>query len=68
VCVCVHIGPYQIYIILFSASYFVQTSTSSIPSLTAVNAHQQQKGKGKAVPLHALEALGGRGGIAPTHS
>jgi hypothetical protein len=26
------------------------------------------KGKGKAVPLHALEALGGRGGIAPTHS
>jgi hypothetical protein len=28
----------------------------------------QQKKKGKAVPLHALEALGGRGGIAPTHS
>jgi hypothetical protein len=25
-------------------------------------------GKGKAVPLHAMEALGGRGGIAPTHS
>jgi hypothetical protein len=25
------------------------------------------KGKGKAVPLHAMEALGGRGGIAPTH-
>jgi hypothetical protein len=24
--------------------------------------------KSKAVPLHALEALGGRGGIAPTHS
>jgi hypothetical protein len=23
--------------------------------------------KGKAVPLHAMEALGGRGGIAPTH-
>jgi hypothetical protein len=23
---------------------------------------------GKAVPLHAVEALGGRGGIAPTHS
>jgi hypothetical protein len=23
--------------------------------------------KGKAVPLHALEALGVRGGIAPTH-
>jgi hypothetical protein len=26
------------------------------------------KGKGKAVLLHAMEALGGRGGIAPTHS
>jgi hypothetical protein len=24
--------------------------------------------KGKAVPLHAMEALGGRGGIAPTHA
>jgi hypothetical protein len=24
--------------------------------------------KGKAVPLHTVEALGGRGGIAPTHS
>jgi hypothetical protein len=27
-----------------------------------------RKGKGKAVPLHAMEALEGRGGIAPTHS
>jgi hypothetical protein len=26
------------------------------------------KKKGKAVPLHAMEALGGRGGIDPTHS
>jgi hypothetical protein len=24
--------------------------------------------KGKAVPLHAMKALEGRGGIAPTHS
>jgi hypothetical protein len=24
--------------------------------------------KSKAVPLHAMEALGGRGDIAPTHS
>jgi hypothetical protein len=24
--------------------------------------------KGKAVPLHAMEAIGGRGGISPTHS
>jgi hypothetical protein len=26
------------------------------------------KVKSKAVPLHAFEALGGRGDIAPTHS
>jgi hypothetical protein len=26
------------------------------------------KGKSKAVPLHAMEALGWRGNIAPTHS
>jgi hypothetical protein len=26
------------------------------------------RSKGKAVPLHAMEALGGRGCIAPTHS
>jgi hypothetical protein len=24
--------------------------------------------KGKVIPLHAMEALGVRGGIAPTHS
>jgi hypothetical protein len=27
-----------------------------------------QNNKGKAVPLHAMEALGGIGDIAPTHS
>jgi hypothetical protein len=26
------------------------------------------KSKSKAVPLHAMKAHGGRGGIAPTHS
>jgi hypothetical protein len=26
------------------------------------------KGNGKGVPLHAMEALGGRGGIAPIYS
>jgi hypothetical protein len=25
-------------------------------------------GKGKVIPLHAMAALGVRGGIAPTHS
>jgi hypothetical protein len=29
---------------------------------------QHYKVKSKAVPLHAMEELGGRGGIAPTHS
>jgi hypothetical protein len=27
-----------------------------------------QQTKAKAVPLHATKVLGGRGGIAPTHS
>jgi hypothetical protein len=27
-----------------------------------------KKGKGKVILLHAMEAHGGRGGIAPTHS
>jgi hypothetical protein len=26
------------------------------------------KAKAKAVPLHAMKALGGKGGITPTHS
>jgi hypothetical protein len=26
------------------------------------------KGKGKGVPLHAMEAHGGKGGIAPSHT
>jgi hypothetical protein len=28
----------------------------------------ESKKKSKAVPLHAMEAHGGRGGIAPAHS
>jgi hypothetical protein len=30
--------------------------------------HKKSKVKSKAVPLHAMEAHGGRGGIAPTHT
>jgi hypothetical protein len=37
--------------------HFINWSKSVLTSL-----------KGKAVPLHAMEALGGRGSIAPTHS
>jgi hypothetical protein len=29
---------------------------------------EKVKKESKAVPLHAMEAHGGRGGIAPTHS
>jgi hypothetical protein len=29
---------------------------------------RQVKGKGKGVPLHAMQEYGGRGGIAPTHT
>jgi hypothetical protein len=39
-------------------------SNISVVSLQLIN----PKAKTKAVPLHALEALGVRGGIAPTHS
>jgi hypothetical protein len=31
-------------------------------------AYFNNKKKGKVIPLHAMEALGVRGGIAPTHS
>jgi hypothetical protein len=36
--------------------------------LVCTNELAKAKKKSKAVPLHAMEALGGRGGIAPTHS
>jgi hypothetical protein len=29
---------------------------------------KEKKSKSKAVPLHAMEAHGGRGGIAPAHT
>jgi hypothetical protein len=38
----------------------------SIPSTVAIS--DLLNVKSKAVPLHAMEALGRRGGIAPTHS
>jgi hypothetical protein len=31
-------------------------------------AYLKVKGKGKGIPLHAMKAHGGRGGIAPTHT
>jgi hypothetical protein len=32
------------------------------------NQKKKKKANGKAIPLQAMEVLGGRGGIAPTHS
>jgi hypothetical protein len=34
----------------------------------AVTLLSKAKAKAKAVPLYAMEVIGGRGGIAPTHS
>jgi hypothetical protein len=42
----------------------VQRNGASVAGITVT----VKVSKGKAVPLHAMEALGGRGGIAPTHS
>jgi hypothetical protein len=36
--------------------------------LISNNTEEKQTSKSKAVPLHAMEALGGRGGTGPTHS
>jgi hypothetical protein len=37
-------------------------------SISKCKMKNEKKKSSKAVLLHALEALGGRGGIAPTHS
>jgi hypothetical protein len=37
----------------------------NFPQSVQVNAEIK---KGKVIPLHAMEALGARGGIVPTHS
>jgi hypothetical protein len=46
---------------------FIAVRTSFLPQCysTFFNGN---KGKGKVIPLHAMEALGVRGGIDPTHS
>jgi hypothetical protein len=50
--------PYQKLLLDYTwvAAYFILQESSF------------SKGKGKGVPLHAMKAPGGRGGIAPTHS
>jgi hypothetical protein len=47
----------------------LQSCPSKCGPLGAIaNDSYRKKVKSKAVPLHAMEAHGGRGGIAPTHS
>jgi hypothetical protein len=61
------IGPYLnadkiIFTLVFKISFKIIHPTSLFSEEVTI------KVKGKAVPLHAMEALGGRGGIAPTLS
>jgi hypothetical protein len=58
-----------IFIVLF-CFIFVALRFKCSPETSALIAHSINVviEKGKAVPLHAMEALGGRVGIAPTHS
>jgi hypothetical protein len=46
----------------------VNTTKSWVPYSFVTQLIQTGKVKCKAVPLHAMEALGGKGGKAPTHS
>jgi hypothetical protein len=48
------------FTLLFS---FTLSSVSSVFSVLSFYLHSVFSKKGKAVPLHAMEALGGRGGI-----
>jgi hypothetical protein len=58
-----------IIIIIIIIILSVVVSTPSLSVLPArISDEIKSKVKSKAVPLHAMEALGGRGGIAPTHS
>jgi hypothetical protein len=51
----------------FSSFYGTRKFTEFFTRALSAAARQWVK-VSKAVPLHAMEALGGRGGIVPTHS
>jgi len=54
---------------LLTSALKTGTLSGSCPDRLNLGNELPVKGKkGKAVPLHAMEALGGRGGIAPTQS
>jgi hypothetical protein len=43
-------------------------SRKLVPIINIKTENVHTANKGKALTLHAMEAFGGRGGIAPTHS
>jgi hypothetical protein len=55
--------PYQ-----QSIDIFIIIRSTRSAYVTPGDSSKKSKKKGKAVPLHAMEAHWGRGGIAPTHS
>jgi hypothetical protein len=48
--------------------YATNVRDLQVIDIQTLSCHDLQQVKGKAVRLHAMEALGGRGDIAPTHS
>jgi hypothetical protein len=49
-------------------NYSIVSFNASVRSATSLYLHTIPQKQSKAVPLHAMVGLGGRGGIAPTHS
>jgi hypothetical protein len=66
VCVIRFVIVFTVIVFCFTECYLLMTGLACInsPLLTVVN----ELKKSKAVSLHAIEALGRRGDIAPTHS
>jgi hypothetical protein len=58
---------FEIQLFIFMLMQQPNTNYRRIGLLTNKN-NNNNNNTGKAVPLHAMEALGGRGDIAPTHS
>jgi hypothetical protein len=46
----------------------VEDAVSEVLNIQISLKNKLNKKEGKAVPVHAMKALGGRGGIAPAHS
>jgi hypothetical protein len=63
---------YRLFFLYFLHSLFLFSLINSLYFFLVLSLLSSstalRRSKGKVVPLHALEAFGGRGGIAPTHS